>query len=54
MMNPDEDVTLRITESRRPKKTWRAPKMLVCDSVPQTANSKTYTPNDSYVNPNVS
>jgi len=56
MTNSNDDVALRTTESRclKKKKKWRTPKLQVCDSVPSTSNSKTYTPSDSYVNPNVS
>lgn len=36
------------------KKPWRTPRLEEALPVPQTANSKTYAPNDSYVNPNFS
>jgi len=54
MTKPADQPILRTKSDKRPKKTWRAPRMLTCLPVAQTANSKTYTPNDSYVNPNVS
>lgn len=54
-MNDRDDELASKTENSGPaKKVWRKPKMETSIPIPQTANSKTFTPSDSYVNPNVS